>query len=214
MTDIHLEKHSSKHLARHSSNHLKLRHPGYTTEFVSSPGYSGYVEGEETIPYDENFDGTLFGLLAQRVNSAILAMTSGSTAKSLVCAGHAPRGGNYYNVWGSAQSKGQIYRVTANGGAPFGSPLCDLTVTFSSYQYGISGTPFLRIGTGPSAPTGDPRNWAGTQITASSVLTDFSIGTYVWLMGWFSGAISVSYGAPQIEVSGTLAFGTVRHQTS
>ena len=118
MANLHLELHSSKHLARHSSKHLKLRHPGYTTALASSIGYAGYVQGNETIPYDENFDATLFGILEQRAVAAILAMTEGPASDSHVRAGNSLFGGNDYNVWAETHARGRIYTVTANSGAP------------------------------------------------------------------------------------------------
>lgn len=216
MANFHLEGHSSKHLARHSSKHLKLHHPGYTTALTSSPGYTGSAEGTETIPYDENYDPTLFGILEQRSVAAILAMNEGSALNSSVHAGHSSIGGSVYNVWGSAHAKGCIYTVTANSGAPFGAPICDLTITLSSTQYGITGTPILIVGSGASAPTGNPRLWSGTQVTASGVLADFSIAEYVWIAGWFTGAIDITYAAPQIEVSvvSALSFGSIRYQSA
>lgn len=71
------------------------------------------------------------------------------------------------------------------------------------------------VGTGASAPTGNPNAWTGSQtLTATATLTDFAIGSYVWCAGWFSGVNTVSYGAPYIGVSASLSFSNFRYRSS
>lgn len=214
MADLHLAR-KSGHIALHSSGHLKLYHPGYTASLSSSPAYWGEVSEIEEIVYDENYDANLFAFLEARIAAAVAAMASGSASKSLNNGGVQPAGGQFYHVWGQAAAKGWIYSLSANSGAPFGSPICDLTVTLTTNQYGINGTPYVVVGTGSSAPTGNPNAWSGSQtLTATATLTDFAFGAYVWCAGWFTGVGGISYGAPQIGVSASLSFSNFRYRSA
>lgn len=177
----HLMRKANGHLLRTSTGHLRLKHPGYAVSYSSTAQYVGTSSID--IEPEEETNSPLYSYFAARVSAAIAAMASGTTVSVPILTvgdlwGQSGMGWWHY-ISSAVKSIGMIYTVAANSGAPFGSPLADIDVTITG---GTS--PLVKVGTGSSAPTGNPKDWTGTSVTASGTLEDIELNAYLWFSVW------------------------------
>lgn len=174
-----LRSQSTGHLMRRT--HLRLKHPGYTIGSPTSVAWGG--DYGKDVEHDTEKNSPDYGEFPGVVSAAIASMSSGGGPNTLsvsdIWGGSGM--GYYHYVSASVCAVGYIYAVSANGGAPFGSPLADISVSISG---GIS--PLIRVGTGSTPPGGNPKDWGGTAVMSSSTLGDVILGGYVWYSKWVS----------------------------
>ena len=200
-----LRSQSAGHLMRRT--HLRLKHPGYTIGSPTSVAWGG--DYGKDVEHDTEKNSPDYGEFPGVVSAAIASMSSGGRPNTLSVSdiwGGAGMG-YYHYVSASVCAIGYIRAVTANGGAPFGSPLADISVSISG---GIS--PLVRVGTGSTPPGGNPKDWGGAAVSTSSTLGDVSIGGYVWYSVWV--VVPGSYSSnPYTDIpSASISLSNIRFQ--
>lgn len=209
-----LRSSSTGHLLRNADKHLRIKHPGYTFTKIQTANYYAYATDYFEINYEDgDYDWwALYAAEEQMLSTAISQMVSWPGGMSQIQAGWGSSGSNIYPVWGSAQAAGFVYEVEAVGGAPFGSPTCDLTVEISKGISGFPGTPYCKIGTGSTIPTGNPGSWNGAWTrTATSTIEGFSLGRYVWVSAWFTYTSGISDPSPEAHAQFSLSTPSIRY---
>lgn len=206
----HLMRKANGHLLRTSTGHLRLKHPGYAVTYSSASAY----EGDATIDIEpeEETNSPLYSYFPGRVSAAIAAMSAGSSyAQALYVRDlfGASGMGWWHTISAAVRAYGAVYTVTAKSGAPFGSPLADIDVTITG---GIA--PVVKVGTGSSAPTGNPKDWTGTALYASDTIEDIEIGAYVWFSLWVIPPGSYSANPYTDAPSASISVSNIRYRPS
>jgi hypothetical protein len=202
---------SNGHLALHSSGHLRLQHPGYTFSAAATTRYKGSAsEDFVTDPYDPDPQYSEWpGVVA----AAIASMTSGSTTSRPNFTVYDGVFYEVHHVVAAAKSFGYVYTITANSGAPFGSPLADIEVTIGNGYYGSSIAPLIKVGTSDTLPTGNPIDWSGTSCLTSQTLEDFAFKKYLWTV--IPSSYSASSPSPYEEyISASISATNIRYVSS
>lgn len=183
----HLELSSSGTLVRSFTGHLKLARQVYTAALDPDASRT-YAAGQDL---DDNMTN------AEEVAAAVAAMqalTSSATTTDRA------RAGVVWFFGGGAFNDGVVFRVTANNGGSFGNPVAASISIGVSACSGCGGgyTGTLVVGTGSSAPTGQPRTWQGSVATrtfsndgtptdpngasvGSFVLSNIALSNFVWV---------------------------------
>lgn len=209
---MHLMLSSAGSLKLHSSGHLRLKHPGYVTTLQTTSQYYAYVQDYYLIPYEDPMEPKVIPYVRQQALAAIAAMvSSGSGTQAELEGGYYPAGGQYYSVFAWSKPTGLIYSVTANDGADFGNPLCDLTVTVTGSNTGSAGALLVSVGSGSTCPSGNPISWGGTPLSATTTFPDFTLSPYLWLSCWFSSTDSVTSASLDRTCSASISLANVRY---
>ena len=192
----HLGLHSSGHLSLHSSGHLGLEssHEGYSISTSSTPRYYGEANAYETVIFDDDFAANIIAYQVDRINTSMAAMASSGTGPAgVINSGYHPAGAQDYSIWANLAAGGIIYAVVAKGGDPFGVPKCDLVVTISGSNTGSAGSLNVVVGSGGTAPSGNPKEWTGSStLSATTTIFDFEFSPYIWLGCYFTDPSSVT----------------------
>jgi len=207
---------SPRHLRRRSTGHLALRHPGYTIAASAQCSFYGKADTVERIPWtDPNIDPQVIAAIGAQLNAALASMvSSASVGYGEINGVYSPAGGAWYSISAEARSGGNVYSVTANNSAPFGAPLCDLTVTVYAPASGSTGSPLVGIGAGSSTPSlsTDPSGWPVDQtISSTTTLYDFELKPYLWLTCWFTNPSSINDVSLHRLTSVSISAGNIRY---